>query len=173
MTSFLFPDARFSVSRLKEILEAVGGDKTKLVIDLSCRKSGRKWVVAMNKWQTLTDTEINRGKVAMSSCRMHIAKEPRIETIGVLEAYCSEFLVHAADHEGLQKGIDEDLVRRLGEWCNLPVTYAGGGKHTEDLNLVKDISKGKVDLTIGSALDIFGGDGVKFSDCIIWNQENM
>ncbi|KAL9045112.1 MAG: hypothetical protein Q9214_001806 [Letrouitia sp. 1 TL-2023] len=173
VTSFLFPEARFSMSRLKGILEAVGGDKTKLVIDLSCRKSGHKWVVAMNKWQTLTDTEVNKGKVAMRSCRMHLAKEPYIETIGMLEAYCSEFLVHAADREGLQKGIDEDLVRRLGEWCNLPVTYAGGGKDTEDLNLVKDISKGKVDLTIGSALDIFGGDGVKFSECVIWNREDM
>ena len=88
-----------------------------------------------------------------------------------MEPYCSEFLIHAADNEGLQHGIDEDLVRKLGEWCNLPVTYAGGGKSVEDLECVQRLSSGKVDLTIGSALDIFGGTGVKLEDCIIWNKQ--
>lgn len=70
--------------------------------------------------------------------------------------------------EGLQNGIDQELVRRLGEWCSIPTTYAGGAKHLDDLNLVEQTSNGKVDLTIGSALDVFGGS-VKFSECIAWN----
>jgi phosphoribosylformimino-5-aminoimidazole carboxamide ribotide isomerase len=81
-------------------------------------------------------------------------------------------LIHAADNEGLQKGIDQELVEKLGQWCAIPVTYAGGGKHLGDLDLVKKLSNGKVDLTIGSALDIFGGSLVKFDDCIKWNCDN-
>jgi phosphoribosylformimino-5-aminoimidazole carboxamide ribotide isomerase len=73
--------------------------------------------------------------------------------------------------EGLQSGIDEQLVQKLAEWCSIPVTYAGGGKHLDDLELVSKLSNGKIDLTIGSALDIFGGSLVKFDDCIRWNRE--
>lgn len=79
-------------------------------------------------------------------------------------------MIHAADNEGLQGGIDEVLVQRLGQWCNIPVTYAGGGRSVEDLEKVRELSGGKVDLTIGSALDIFGGQGVKFEDCVAWNE---
>ena len=88
----------------------------------------------------------------------------------MLEPYCSEFLIHAAELEGLQGGIDEELVRKLGEWCSIPVTYAGGGRRLEDLDRVRELSGGKVDLTIGSALDIFGGEGVRFDDCVGWNR---
>jgi phosphoribosylformimino-5-aminoimidazole carboxamide ribotide isomerase len=88
----------------------------------------------------------------------------------MLEPYCSEFLIHAADNEGLQKGIDEELVEKLGQWCTIPVTYAGGGKTLEDLEKAKQLSGNKVDLTIGSALDIFGGLGIKFEDCVEWNK---
>ena len=87
----------------------------------------------------------------------------------MLEPYCSEFLIHAADNEGLQRGIDEDLVERLGQWCSIPVTYAGGTKEFGDLERVSTLSGGKVDLTIGSALDIFGGKGMKFHECVLWN----
>ena len=93
------------------------------------------------------------------------------ESIRKLEPYCSEFLVHAADKEGLQSGIDEQLVQKLGQWCSIPVTYAGGGTGLGDLEKVKRLSGGRVDLTIGSALDIFGGKAVKFEDCIVWNEE--
>ena len=82
-------------------------------------------------------------------------------------------LVHAADVEGLQAGIDQDLVSLLGNCCNLPVTYAGGARSLQDLELVKTLSKGKVDLTIGSALDIFGGSGVTLKDCINWNGSQL
>ncbi|KAF4506838.1 hypothetical protein G6O67_006879 [Ophiocordyceps sinensis] len=152
ITSFLFPEGRFSQPRLDAVLDALGGDKSKLVIDLSCRRDGSRWFVAMNKWQTVTDMEVNQ------------------ESIAALEPYCSEFLIHAADNEGLQKGIDEELVTKLAQWCSIPVTYAGGGRRLDDLELVARLSGGKVDLTIGSALDCFGGSGVKFDDCVEWNK---
>ena len=93
-----------------------------------------------------------------------------LDSIKRLEPFCSEFLIHAADNEGLQRGIDERLVEQLGQWCSIPVTYAGGGTTLDDLETVKRLSKGHVDLTIGSALDIFGGSGVRFQDCVEWNQ---
>ncbi|KAJ5020666.1 hypothetical protein J3E73DRAFT_376399 [Bipolaris maydis] len=151
ITSYLFPSSTFSMDRLKAVLKALGNDKSKLVIDLSCRRKDDKWFVATNKWQTITDFELNK------------------ESIALLEPHCSEFLIHAADVEGLQRGIDHELVAKLAEWCSIPVTYAGGGHSLDDLELVKKLSNGKVDLTIGSALDIFGGSSVKFEDCVKWN----
>ncbi|KAI0388685.1 Phosphoribosylformimino-5-aminoimidazole carboxamide ribotide isomerase [Xylariaceae sp. FL0594] len=154
ITSFLFPGGKFSQERLDAVLAALGGDVEKLVIDLSCRRQGdNRWFVAMNKWQTITDMEVTE------------------ETIKRLEPYCSEFLIHAADNEGLQRGVDESLVRRLAQWCSIPVTYAGGGRNLADLELVKELSGGRVDLTIGSALDCFGGTGVKFDGCVKWNRQ--
>lgn len=93
------------------------------------------------------------------------------ESIKRLEPYCSEFLIHAADNEGLQRGIDEKLVEKLAQWCSIPVTYAGGGRNLEDLEKVKQLSSGKVDLTIGSALDCFGGKGVTLAECVEWNRQ--
>lgn len=106
----------------------------------------------MNQWTTLTDTEVNQ------------------ETLDELSESCSEFLVHAADYEGLCQGIDTQLVQRLGEWAKIPVTYAGGAKAVSDLDLVHSLSNGKVDLTFGSSLDIFGGQLVKFDDLVDWNR---
>ncbi|KAI4253850.1 MAG: hypothetical protein L6R42_007423, partial [Xanthoria sp. 1 TBL-2021] len=153
VTSYLFPEARFSLDRLRAVLVALDNDVGKLVIDLSCRRTGGRWMVAMNKWQTLTDMEVNQ------------------ESIKLLEPYCSEILIHAADNEGLQSGIDKELVTKLGEWCTKPVTYAGGARHIQDLELVKDLSAGRVDLTIGSALDVFGGSSVTFDECVRWNRQ--
>lgn len=82
-------------------------------------------------------------------------------------------MIHAADNEGLQRGVDEKLVTRLAEWCNIPVTYAGGGRNLADLEMVKKLSGGKVDLTIGSALDCFGGSGVKLEECVEWNSQQQ
>lgn len=135
------------------MLSTLNNDKSKLVIDLSCRRKGNTWFVAMNKWQTITDFEITETNISM------------------LEPYCSEFLVHAADNEGLQQGIDLELVKCLSQWCSIPVTYAGGASSIQDLDLVRDYSKGKVDLTIGSALDIFGGSGTTFEECMEWNRK--
>jgi phosphoribosylformimino-5-aminoimidazole carboxamide ribotide isomerase len=104
-----------------------------------------------------------------SSLHPLIPKE-QTENILLLEPYCAEFLIHAADAEGLQAGIDEALVKHLAAICTIPVTYAGGGRNLQDLDLVEKLSGGKVDLTIGSALDIFGGKGVTFEECVGWNQ---
>lgn len=96
-----------------------------------------------------------------------------VDNIKFLEPYCSEFLIHAADNEGLQQGIDMDLVARLADWCSIPVTYAGGARTVADLDLVNESSHGKVDLTIGSALDVFGGTGARFEECVQWNQDHV
>ena len=149
VTSFLFDGGEFSWSRLDAIKSTVGADK--LVLDLSCRKTTNGWMIATNRWQTITHTPVNQ------------------ETISELENHCAEFLVHAADVEGLQKGIDQDLVSLLGNSCTIPCTYAGGATTLDDLELVDSLSNGRVDLTIGSALDIFGGSGVTLADCIQWN----
>ncbi|KAH9828322.1 1-(5-phosphoribosyl)-5-[(5-phosphoribosylamino)methylideneamino] imidazole-4-carboxamide isomerase [Teratosphaeria destructans] len=146
------PEKRWLRGR-KSVLKALDGDSSKLVIDLSCRRVGEGWRVAMDKWQKITEFEINR------------------ENIALLEPYCSEFLIHAADAEGLQAGIDEELVSHLAEICTIHVTYAGGGRNLQDLELVERLSGGQVDLTIGSALDIFGGKGVAFEECCEWNRK--
>jgi len=151
VTSYLFENGQFSWSRLEAIKSVVGADK--LVLDLSCRKTANGWMIATDRWQTITNTPINR------------------QTISELETHCAEFLVHAADVEGLQAGIDQDLVSLLGNCCTLPCTYAGGAKSAEDLQLVQSLSDGHVDLTIGSALDIFGGTGVTLEECLNWNNQ--
>ena len=149
VTSFLFKQGELSWSRLSDISSEVGAHN--LVIDLSCRRSDIGWVVATDRWQTLTRTPINQ------------------ETIEQLQPYCSEFLIHSADVEGLRSGIDRDLVSLLGDIVSIPATYAGGATGIDDLKTVQDLSNGKVDLTIGSALDIFGGSGVSLDECVQWN----
>ena len=145
VTSFLFESGDLSPKRLQEMTRAVGKDR--LVIDLSCRRGADGYYyVATNRWQTVTPTRLDHS------------------LIGQLEPYCAEFLVHAADVEGRCEGIDEELVRLLGEWVTLPTTYAGGAKSLDDIVRVDRLSGGKVDLTIGSALDIFGGSLVRYED---------
>lgn len=152
VTSWLFPNCTFSIERLAEISSLIGRDR--LVVDLSCRCTGDGWTVAINKWQTLTDMQLNG------------------ESLHRVARFCSEFLIHAADVEGLCCGIDERLVKMLALWSPLPCTYAGGGRRIEDLDLVDRLSNGRVDVTFGSALDIFGGSGIKLVDCIKWNREH-
>lgn len=119
----------------------------------------------MNKWQTLTNVDVTEGK-------LRLITDSLIESISLLQEFSSEFLVHAADVEGLCKGIDQDLVRSLGEWSSIPCTYAGGASSIADLDLVSRLSKDTVDLTFGSALDIFGGQGVALKECIDWNNDH-
>ncbi|WFD38087.1 1-(5-phosphoribosyl)-5[(5-phosphoribosylamino)methylideneamino]imidazole-4-carboxamidisomerase [Malassezia japonica] len=149
VTSYLFPDCRFALDRLEALEQAVG--KERLVVDISCRRRGDEWVVAMNRWQDLTDMVLSKA------------------SLDLVSAHCSELLIHAADVEGLCQGIDEELVQRLGEWVSIPTTYAGGARHLEDLQLVDRLSRGRVDLTFGSALDIFGGQGVTLAALCAWN----
>ncbi len=151
VTSWLFDEqGHFLPERLEALFSEVGQER--LVLDLSCRAEGNSWVVTMNRWQTRTDLMLS-GK-----------------TLDELSGKCAEFLVHAADVEGKCEGIDKHLVTFLGKHASIPVTYAGGVNSIEDLQCVEDLSGGKVDLTIGSALDIFGGTQVSFEDCIAWNR---
>lgn len=149
VTSALFEAGCLSHTRLQELSRLVG--RNRLVVDLSCRRIDGGWCVATNRWQTLTDLTLSA------------------QTLATLANYCAEFLVHAADIEGLRGGIDTALVQALAEWSPIPVTYAGGARNLEDLCLVEKLSQGRVDLTIGSALDLFGGD-LPYDDCVSWNR---
>jgi phosphoribosylformimino-5-aminoimidazole carboxamide ribotide isomerase len=150
VTSYLFADGELSLDRLQRLAAVV--DPSELVIDLSCRRTKEGWNVTTNRWQTITQTLVDRALMER------------------LAEYCSEFLVHAADVEGLCQGIDEELVALLGRDSPLPCTYAGGARDLSDLERVGELSAGRVDLTFGSALDIFGGSGVKYADCVEHNE---
>lgn len=162
LTSWLFSDSHegkeFDWVKLKRVSELVG--KSRLIVDLSCRElrvdDKIEWVVAMNKWQTLTNNKLSA------------------EFLGEVSQYCDEFLIHAADVEGLCNGIDVNLVAKLGEWCpegfEGKIVYAGGARLVKDLDTVSKLSDDKVDLTYGSALDVFGGKLVKFDDLVSWNE---
>lgn len=153
ITSCLFDGAgNFLPRRLDQLVSEIGKDR--LVIDLSCRAGQSGWVVAMNRWQTSTDLAVDAA------------------TLEELSGSCSEFLIHAADVEGKCQGIDSKLVKFLGDHCTIPVTYAGGASSFDDLAEVERLSGGKVDLTIGSALDIFGSSRIRYEDCVAWNQRN-
>jgi len=150
VTSWVFREGRVDWVRLGELVKAIG--KEKLVLDLSCRRRGEDYFVVTDRWQKFTDLVVNQKSLAeFSGC-------------------CSEFLVHAVDIEGLCRGIDRELVQKLGGWTPIPATYAGGANSISDLEAVTKLGQGKVDLTIGSALDIFGGSGVKYDDCVKFNR---
>lgn len=149
VTSWIFEGAKLDFEKVRDLSEQVG--KNRLVLDLSCRRTKDGWNVATNRWQTITDAKINE------------------ELLIILGAYCDEFLIHAADVEGLEKGMDEKLIQFLSEASPIPVTYAGGARSIEDLIRCKSLSNGKIDLTIGSALDIFGGKGARYEECVKFN----
>ncbi len=151
VTSWLFdPSGCFQLDRLVQLAAEVGSDR--IVVDLSCRKTPRGWTVAMNRWQTLTDLDIDHP------------------TLDLLADHCAEFLVHAADVEGLCRGIDADLVETLGQWGKIPMTYAGGVENMDDVDRVASYSNYKVDVTVGSSLDLFGGKGVRYDDLVAWSR---
>jgi phosphoribosylformimino-5-aminoimidazole carboxamide ribotide isomerase len=150
VTSALF-DAQgvFLEAVLESLVRKIG--RKKLVIDLSCRRSPEGWTVSMNRWQTPTDLHVTHA------------------TLDRLVPFCDEFLIHAADVEGLCRGIDSELVTLLGNWGKCPVTYAGGAATMADLLLVEDAGRGAVDVTVGSALDLFGGNGLIYNNLVSWN----
>ena len=150
VTSWIFHDGLIDQARLDALAAEVGRER--LVLDLSCRRKDGKYFVMTDRWQRFTQTVL----------------EP--ETFERLARSCSEFLVHAVDVEGLCEGVDEELVKRLGEWTSSPVTYAGGARSMQDLENVTRWGGGRIDLTIGSALDIFGGSGVKYAEVVAFNR---
>jgi len=150
VTSWVFREGRVDWARLDELVAAIG--KTRLVLDLSCRRRGDEYLVVTDRWQKFTDLVVNEATlVKFSVC-------------------CAEFLIHAVDVEGLCRGIDRELVEKLGRWTPIPTTYAGGANSLADLQAVTTLGQGKIDLTIGSALDVFGGSGVKYADCVQFNR---
>lgn len=150
VTSWVFHNGQVDWERLRQIVRVVG--KERLVLDLSCRRRDAEYFVVTDRWQKFT-------QVALSE-----------ESLGELSNWCAEFLIHAVDVEGLALGIDQELVRKLGCWTGIPVTYAGGANSIRDLEQVDYLSQGKIDLTIGSALDLFGGAGVKYEEAVAFNR---
>ena len=145
VTSVLFTaDGRFQQDVMDALVAEVGRER--IVIDLSCRRTEEGWTVAMNRWQKLTELAV------------------RPEVLDGLLPFCDEFLIHAADVEGLCGGVDVELVALLGSWGKCPVTYAGGAASLADVRLVDERGGGVVDVTVGSALDLYGGKGVSYAE---------
>ncbi len=137
VTSYVFREGIIDFDRLYSLKEAVGKDK--LVLDLSCRKKDGVYYVVTDRWQKYTDMILDETSLFR------------------LSEFCDEYLVHAVDVEGKASGVDEDLISLLGGFDMLPITYAGGVHSFEDLEIVRRAGRGKVNVTIGSALDLFGG----------------
>ena len=137
VTSYVFRDGKIDFKRLEELVARIG--KEHLVLDLSCRFYEDDYYIVTDRWQKRTSVPMNQ------------------ETFERLARYCDEFLIHAVDVEGKAKGIEKELVKMLGEWGKIPVTYAGGVGSFEDLLELKKLGNNRLNVTIGSALDLFGG----------------
>lgn len=137
VTSYVFKEGRIFYENLEKMKAAVGREH--LVLDMSCRKKDGKYYVVTDRWQNFTEEEVT------------------LPFLCQLEQYCDEFLIHAVDVEGKAKGIETDLVRMLAGYQGNPVTYAGGVGSMKDIRILQEEGKGRVDVTVGSALDLFGG----------------
>ena len=138
VTSYVFHDGMIDFERLEKLVEVVG--KEHLVLDLSCKKQENGYFVVTDRWQKLTRQQVTPALMDR------------------LYQYCDEFLIHAVDVEGKSNGIEKELVSLLGSWGKIPVTYAGGVHSYEDLELLKVLGNGNLNVTIGSSLDLFGGN---------------
>jgi phosphoribosylformimino-5-aminoimidazole carboxamide ribotide isomerase len=150
VTSWVFREGRVDWERLAELSGLTGPEH--LVVDLSCRRRGDQYYVVTDRWQKFTELTVTA------------------ETLHQFSRYCAEFLIHAVDVEGLCQGIDRELVEKLGAWTPLPTTYAGGARSLADLEEVTRLGRGRIDLTIGSALDIFGGSGVRYAELLAFGR---
>ncbi len=137
VTSYVFRDGKINYENLDKLVQAVGREH--VVLDLSCRYREDGYYIVTDRWQKFTDEKIDR------------------ELLDRLADSCAEFLVHAVDVEGKSSGIETDLVRLLGEWGKIPITYAGGVHSFEDLDAIYRLGNNRLNVTIGSALDLFGG----------------
>lgn len=137
VTSYVFRDGAVDYGNLKKLSSVTGRER--LVLDLSCRRRDGGYYIVTDRWQKFTDVKLDASALDM------------------LSEYCSEFLVHAVDAEGKSRGVEEPLAEILGDWNKIPVTYAGGIGSYSDLDALERIGKGRLDFTVGSALDIFGG----------------
>ena len=149
LTSYIFADGELKQKRLDNIFEVVGRDK--LVLDLSCRLKDGKYYIVTDRWQKFTNCEVNA------------------DTLKHLSEYCTEFLIHAVDVEGKQAGIDENLIEIMAAYSPIPAVYAGGIRSLEDIETIRQKGSDRIDFTVGSALDIFGGK-LKYSDVVKYCQ---
>lgn len=146
VTSYIFSDGQLHRNRLAQMVSAVGRER--LVLDLSCGKREGGYVVMTDRWQKATDMALSADNLAL------------------LAESCSEFLIHATGAEGKQQGVDAELVALLGEAAPIPTTYAGGVCSAADLDILGRLGQGKLDFTVGAALDIFGGAGLRYEDMV-------
>lgn len=137
VTSYVFKDGKISYENLEKMVKSVG--KEHLVLDLSCRKKDGDYYVVTDRWQKFTDMKLD------------------LDALRELGSYCDEFLIHAVDVEGKARGIETELVQLLAEYGEIPMTYAGGVGNFKDLDALRQYGKNYLDVTIGSALDLFGG----------------
>ena len=137
VTSYVFRDGRVSWENLEKLVSETGREH--LLLDLSCRKKDGGYYIVTDRWQKFTDVEVTA------------------ETIARLQSFCDEFLIHAADVEGRKNGVEQELVSLLGHLDTVPVTYAGGVGSCEDVRRIKEAGKNRLNVTVGSALDLFGG----------------
>ena len=151
VTSWVFRNGQLDFDRVRALVAAIGQER--LVFDLSCRRRDDDYWVVTDRWQKFTEFKIDQSG------------------LNRLAAFCAEFLVHAVDVEGLCGGVDLELVDKLAQWSPIRTTYAGGARSMIDLEEVTRVGKGRIDLTIGSALDIFGGQGVRYADAVAFNRK--
>ncbi len=137
VTSYVFKDGEMRMDHLDRILSETG--KEHLVLDLSCRKKDGEYYIVTDRWQKFTNVKVTS------------------QLLSELSSYCDEYLIHAVDVEGKANGIETELVSLLATNQTQPITYAGGVGSYDDLNLLKTLGNNKIDVTIGSALDLFGG----------------
>lgn len=150
VTSSVFKDGVVHEDRLAGLVRSVG--KERLVLDLSCRKKGDAYYIVTDRWQKFT-------RVTVSA-----------QSLEYFSSHCAEFLIHAVDVEGKCGGIEEELASLLGRFSPIPTTYAGGVKNLADLYRVKELGLNRLDATIGSALDIFGGHGITYAEAVAFNR---
>lgn len=150
VTSYVFSGGKVNYENLKRLVSEVG--KEHLVLDLSCRRRGEDYYIVTDRWQKFTQEKVTR------------------ELLEELSGYADEFLVHAVDVEGKAKGIERELAELLGSWGKIPVTYAGGIGNFEDLNRLHEAGQGRLNVTVGSALDLFGGS-MRYRDVLEFIRE--
>lgn len=145
VTSYVFSNGEINYDNLRKISRAAG--KENLVLDLSCRKKDGDYYIVTDRWQRFSNVTVDE------------------KILNELSSYCDEFLIHAVDVEGKASGIEEELVLKLGKWDGIPITYAGGISGYNDILKLKEYGNGRIDFTIGSALDIFGGS-ISYKDIV-------
>ena len=149
VTSWVFHNGKVDKERLKKLTDLIG--KKRIVLDLSCRKQNEHYKIVTNRWQTFTDEIITH------------------KLLDELSLYAGEFLIHAVDVEGKCNGVEIPLIELLGGWNSIPIVYAGGIHSIEDIQIINDLGDGNIDFTVGSALDIFGGNQLTYKDMVKLN----